>query len=70
MGIVEIACAFLGELLLGDSNLEKWNDHQNKKFFTNKSIRALIPLKEGYQGLLKLHVPFRDVPVKEEKGLS
>ena len=70
MGIVEIACAFLGGFLLGDSNLEKWNDHQKKKFFINKSIRALIPLKEGYQNLLKLHVPFRDVPAREEKGLS
>ena len=30
---------------------------KRRKFFINKSIEALIPLKEGYQGLLELHVP-------------
>ena len=25
--VVEIACAFLGRFLLGDSNTEKWSDH-------------------------------------------
>ena len=43
--------------MLGDLNAEKQSDHQKKKFFINKSIEALIPLKEGYQGLLELHVP-------------
>ena len=46
VGVVEIACAFLGGFLLGDSSVEKWSDHQKKKFFINKSIQALIPLKE------------------------
>ena len=26
-GGVEIACAFFGGFLLGDSNVEKWGDH-------------------------------------------
>ena len=50
-----------------DSNAEKWSDHQTNKFFINKSVEALIPLKEGYQGLLKLHVPLGGVPVREGK---
>ena len=37
------------------------------KFFINKSVEALIPLKEGYQDLLKLHVPLGDVPVRGKK---
>ena len=37
------------------------------KLFINKSVEALIPLKEGYQGLLKLHVPLGGVPVREGK---
>ena len=49
-------CLF-GGVLLGDLNAEKQSDHQKKKFFINKSIEALIPLMEGYQGLLELHVP-------------
>ena len=33
---------FLGEgALLGDSKVEKWGDHQKKKFFINKSVEAL-----------------------------
>ena len=43
MGVTEIACAFIGEFLLGDSNVEKWNGIQKKKFFINKCIKALIP---------------------------
>ena len=33
---------FWGEgALLGDSKVEKWGDHQKKKFFINKSVEAL-----------------------------
>ena len=39
--------------------MKKWGDHWNKKFFVNKSVKALISLKLGHQGLLKLHVPLR-----------
>ena len=74
MGVVEIACAFFlgggagvgGGGLLGDSNAEKWIDQKKKKVFINKSVEALIPLKEGYQGLLKLRVP-GSVPARTEK---
>ena len=31
-------------------------DHRKKNFFINNSVEVLIPLKEGHQGLLKLHV--------------
>ena len=58
VGVVEISCAFLEGFLLGDSNAEKWSDHQKKKLFINKSVEALIPLKEGYQGLLKQGLPW------------
>ena len=37
--------------------MEKWGDHQNRKFFVNKFVEALIPFNEGNQGLLNLHVP-------------
>ena len=58
-GAVEIVRAFLGRFLLGDSNTKKQGDHRNKKFFINKSVKALILLKEGHKGLLKLHVPLK-----------
>ena len=46
-----------GGFLLGGSNVEKWSDHWKKEFFINDySAEALIPLKEGHQGLLKQHV--------------
>ena len=38
MGVVEIACVFLGEFLLGDSTVKKMSDYQKKYFFINKSI--------------------------------
>ena len=50
--------------MLGDPNAEKWSEHQEKKFFINKSVEVLIPLKEGYQSLLKLHVPLGAVPAR------
>ena len=43
VGVIEIACAFLGGFLLGDSNVGKQSDHQKKKFFINKCIKAIIP---------------------------
>ena len=42
---------------MGGLNAEKWGDDQNKKFFVNNSVEALILFKEGHQGLLKLCVP-------------
>ena len=56
--------------MLEDLNAEKQSDHQKKKFFINKSIEALIPLKEGYQGLLELHVPLGVFQQGGEMGLS
>ena len=51
--------------------MKKQDDHQNKKFFINKSVKALIPLKEGHQGLLKLHVPWGGgFSVGEKMGLQ
>ena len=44
------------EFLLGGSDAEKLGDHQKNNFFPNNSAEALILLKEGYQGLLKLHL--------------
>ena len=65
VGVLEIACAFFFFwFLLGDPNAEKWSEHQEKKFFINKSVEVLIPLKEGYQSLLKLHVPLGAVPAR------
>ena len=51
--------SLFGGVLLGGSNEKKRDDHRNKKFFINKSVKALIPLKEGHQSLLKLHVLLR-----------
>ena len=36
-----------GGLLLGGLNV-KQGDHKKKKFFTNSSVEALIPIKEEY----------------------
>ena len=36
--------------------MDKWGDHQKKKFFVDNAAQALILFKEGHQGLLKLHV--------------
>ena len=69
-GVSETAFAFLGRFLLGDLNAKKWSDHQKKKFFINKSVEALIPLKEGYQGLLELHVPLGVFQQGGKMGLS
>ena len=48
------------KIALGE-NSEKWGDRQKKKLFISQSVETLIPLKEGYQGLLKLHVHLRGV---------
>ena len=44
-------CTCLGGFLFGDSNAER-GDHRKNNFFINDSVEALIPLKEGYQGLV------------------
>ena len=36
--------------------METRGDHRNKKLLMNKSVKTLITLKGGHQGLLKLHV--------------
>ena len=56
---------FFAGLLLGGSNVEKWVDHQKKKFFISHSIEALIQFKEENQGPLKLYVPLG----KGEEGM-
>ena len=53
-GTVRIAALFLGLLLRG--NVEKRGNHQEKKFFIDNAVQALIPFKEKHRGLLKLHV--------------
>ena len=49
---VEIACTFLGRLLLGlllgGSNAKTWDDYQTKKLFINNSIEDLTPFKEEH----------------------
>ena len=60
------------EFLLGGSDAEKLGDHQKNNFFPNNSAEALILLKEGYQGLLKLHLHLEGggVQCEEKMGLS
>ena len=53
---IGIACTFLGGLQLGSSNVEKWVDHQRKKFFINNSVEALIPFRGTSGPILKMHV--------------
>ena len=43
--------------MLGSSNANKWGDHQKKNQFIDNYVEDLIPFKEEYQDLLKLHVP-------------
>ena len=45
-------------LKLAGSNAENWGDHQMKNSCMNNSVEAIIPLNEGHQGLLKLHVHY------------
>ena len=51
-------------------NLALVNDHWKKNLFINNSNDVLIRLKEGHQGLLKLHVYLGGVPVWGEMGLQ
>ena len=47
------------------------SEHQNKKFFLNNFVEALIPFKEEHQGLLKLHLPLGwEFQCGEKMGLS
>ena len=32
---------FFGGLLLGGSDVEKWSDHEKKKFFVNNSLKSI-----------------------------
>ena len=42
-----------GGLMLGDSNAEKWGDHQNKKFFIDNFVKS-IKVNGGCDGRLFL----------------
>ena len=55
--VVEMACTCFGGFLLRDSNAE--SGHRKKNLSINHSVEALIQLKEGHQGLLKLHLHLR-----------
>ena len=57
------------EIALGE-NSEKWGDHQKKKLLISQSVETLISLKEGYQGLLKLHIHLRDVLARRRECLK
>ena len=65
-GTNDIAWAFFGRFLLGRSNTKKWGEHQNKKLFKNKSVKALILFKKGHLGLLKLYILLRGCSTVEE----
>ena len=47
--------------------MKKRGDHRNKKLLINRCVKVLITLKEGNQGLLKLHVSLRGFSTLEEK---
>ena len=66
--IVEMARTCLGGFLLEGSNAEKWGAHQKKNLFINNSVGTLILLKEGHQGLLKLHVHLGRFQCGEKNG--
>ena len=68
--IVEMARTCLGGFLLEGSNAEKWGAHRKKNLFINNSVGTLILLKEGHQGLLKLHVHLEGFQCGEKMGLS
>ena len=54
---------FFWESLLGGVNVGKWGDRQEKKFFIDNAVQALIPFQVGHQALLKLYV-------HSEEGIS
>ena len=53
--------SLLGGFLLGGSNKKKWGDHRNKKFFINKSVKALIPFKGGTSRSIETACTFKEV---------
>ena len=65
--VVEMACMCFWGFLLRDSNAE--SDQRKKNLSINHFVEALIQLKEGYQGLLKLHLHLRGIPVWEKRIL-
>ena len=58
-------------LVVGRFKCRKMGWPLKEEFFTNNSVEALIPLKEGHQGLLRLHAHLQGVSQCGEKmGLS
>ena len=47
-------------IFVGTFKYKKWGDHQNKKLFINKSLKALTLFKKWHKGLWKLHMALRD----------
>ena len=50
--------------LLGGANVEKWGDHQKKKFFIDNAVQALIPFKEVSMFEWKEEILFFEVKEK------
>ena len=50
--------------------MEKWVSHQEKKFFRDNAVQALIPFKEGHRGLVKLYAHLREEVPVWEKGIN
>ena len=48
-GTVELHVPFDGRFLLGSSKMKKWGDNQNKRFFINNSVEAVILFKNERQ---------------------
>ena len=48
--------------------MEKWGDHQEKKFFIDNAVQALIPFQEGHRALLKFYAHFGEGVSLCEKG--
>ena len=60
-----------GGILVGRFKYKKKQDyHRNKKIFIRKSVKALIPFKEGNQGLLNLHVALKGLFHDGKMGLQ
>ena len=48
-GPLKLHVPFYGRFLLGSSKMKKWGDNQNKRFFINNSVEAVILFKNERQ---------------------
>ena len=68
---LELHILFLG-LPIGDSNMEKWGDHQEKKFFIDNVVQGGFPesvLRFGKYAIIEKSTLVQTIAVKTNKTI-